>query len=97
MTRSLAVEFGRQGIRINAVCPGSIATRIWDEAIATAADPAAFVAHWSNNIALGRVATPAEVANLVTWLCTDEASYMTGACLFVDGGMTAMLTNSTDG
>jgi NAD(P)-dependent dehydrogenase (short-subunit alcohol dehydrogenase family) len=93
LTRALAIEFGHAGIRINAVCPGSIATRIWEDAIGAAPDREAFIRHWSDNTALGRVGTPREVADLVAWLCTDEAGYVTGADLFVDGGMTAMLTN----
>ncbi len=95
LTRALANEFGRQGIRVNAVCPGSIATRIWEEVLANASDPEAIIAHWRNNTAVGRVGTAREVANMVTWLCTDDASYVTGSNLFVDGGLTSMLTNVT--
>jgi NAD(P)-dependent dehydrogenase (short-subunit alcohol dehydrogenase family) len=93
LTRALAVEFGQRGIRVNAVCPGSIATRIWDDAVAAAPDPEKFIRTWSESNALGRVGTPHEVAALVAWLCTDEAGYVTGADFFVDGGMTAMLTS----
>ncbi|MBA3947326.1 MAG: SDR family oxidoreductase [Herpetosiphonaceae bacterium] len=96
MTRSLANEFGRQGIRVNAVCPGSIATRIWDEALAASTNPDAMTAHWRNNTAAGRLGTAREVASMVAWLCTDDASYVTGANLFVDGGLTSMLTNTME-
>ena len=92
MTRGLANEFGRQNIRVNAVCPGSIATKIWDDALATTSDPAALDAHWRGSTAAGRLGTAREVANAVCWLCSDEASYVTGANLVVDGGLLSMLT-----
>jgi NAD(P)-dependent dehydrogenase (short-subunit alcohol dehydrogenase family) len=92
MTRGLANEFGRQGIRVNAVCPGPIVTKIWDDALASVPDPAAFDAHWRASTAVGRLGTAREVANAVAWLCGDEASYVTGANMMVDGGLTTMLT-----
>lgn len=97
MTRSLAIEFGRQGIRINAVCPGLTATKIWDDLKSSGPDAKSVVDHWLSNIPLGREASPREVANLVVWLASEEASYITGANLMVDGGMTAMLTNLEEG
>jgi NAD(P)-dependent dehydrogenase (short-subunit alcohol dehydrogenase family) len=93
MTRSLAIEFGHHGIRVNAVCPGLTDTQIWRDLKSSGPDAASVVEHWMGNIALGREATPREVANMVAWLASDEASYVTGANLLVDGGMTAMLTN----
>jgi len=97
MTRSLAIEFGRQGIRVNAVCPGLTDTQIWQDLKASGPDAALVVEHWMGNIALGREATPREVANVVVWLASDQASYVTGANLLIDGGMTAMLTNREKG
>ncbi len=94
MTRGLANEFGRQHIRVNAVCPGSIATKIWDDALASVPDPQQLDAHWRASTAAGRLGTAREVANAVCWLCTDEASYITGANIMVDGGLTSMLTTS---
>jgi NAD(P)-dependent dehydrogenase (short-subunit alcohol dehydrogenase family) len=92
LTKSLAIEFGLRGIRVNAVCPGATATQIWEEAT-NSADGPRIVEYWKQNIAMRRVADPREIAHFVTWLCTDEASYVTGANHMVDGGMTAMLTN----
>jgi NAD(P)-dependent dehydrogenase (short-subunit alcohol dehydrogenase family) len=97
MTRSLAIEFGRQGIRVNAVCPGLTDTQIWSDLKSSGPNAQAVVDHWMGNIALGREASPREVANMVVWLASDEASYVTGANLLVDGGMTAMLTNREEG
>ncbi len=93
MTKSLAIEFGRQGIRVNSVCPGLTDTQIWQDLKSSGPGAAAVENHWKQNIALGREASPREVANLVVWLASDQASYVTGANLMVDGGMTAMLTN----
>jgi NAD(P)-dependent dehydrogenase (short-subunit alcohol dehydrogenase family) len=93
MTKSLAIEFGAHGIRVNAVCPGLTDTQIWQNLKASGPNAASVVDHWMGNIALGREASPREVANMVVWLASDEASYVTGANLLVDGGMTAMLTN----
>lgn len=92
LTKSLAIEFGSRGIRVNAVCPGAIATQMWEDATKSADGPR-IVEYWKQNIAMHRIAEPREIANFVTWLCTDEASYITGSNLIVDGGMTAMLTN----
>lgn len=92
MTRALAVEFGPHGIRINAVCPGLTATAIWQDIQAAAANPEAARQHWFDHIPLARAQHPREVANTVLFLASDESSYVTGAEIFTDGGMTAMLT-----
>jgi NAD(P)-dependent dehydrogenase (short-subunit alcohol dehydrogenase family) len=97
MTRSLAIEFGRQGIRVNAVCPGLTDTQIWSDLKSSGPNAQAVVDHWRSNIALGREASPREIANMVVWLASEDASYVTGANLLVDGGMTAMLTNREEG
>ena len=97
LTRSFAIEFGRQGIRVNAVCPGLTDTQIWQDLRASGPDADEVVNHWMSNIPLGRPASPREVANLVVWLCSDQASYVTGANLLVDGGMSAMLTSLEKG
>lgn len=97
MTKSLAIEFGRQDIRVNSVCPGLTDTQIWKDLKASGPGAESVVDHWMRNIALGREASPREIANVVAWLASDEASYVTGANLMVDGGMTAMLTSREQG
>lgn len=86
LTRLIAVEYGRRGIRANAVAPGTVATRAW--AARRAANPAVMeeaAAHYP----LGRVATPDDVAAAVAFLAGPEAAAITGVCLPVDCGLTA--------
>ncbi len=80
--KSLAREVGRYGITVNAVCPGLIDTRL------IAGMPAADRALHEREIALGRFGTPAEVAQAIRFLASPAASYVSGATLVVDGGMT---------
>jgi 3-oxoacyl-[acyl-carrier protein] reductase len=81
-TKSLAREVGRYGITVNAVCPGLIDTRL------IAGMPAAERARHRENIALGRFGEPAEVAQAIRFLASPAASYVSGATLVVDGGLT---------
>jgi NAD(P)-dependent dehydrogenase (short-subunit alcohol dehydrogenase family) len=86
MSRSLAMEYGKHNIRVNALCPGSTDTEHW-EAIKQA-NPAV-VETVSRLYPLGRMAQPAEIANAALFLASDEASFVTGTALIVDGGITA--------
>ncbi|HIJ73553.1 MAG TPA: SDR family oxidoreductase [Candidatus Hydrogenedentes bacterium] len=91
LTKSLAVEFASRNIRFNVVSPGTIATQILDDVIA-AAPSADDVLNWLNsNIPMERPGTCEEVANACVFLASDDASYITGANLYVDGGMTSLL------
>jgi NAD(P)-dependent dehydrogenase (short-subunit alcohol dehydrogenase family) len=86
LSRELGVQFARQGIRVNALCPGTVETpmlqRIWGE------DPAA-AARRLVHIPAGRLAQPAEIVNAALFLASDESSYVNGATFLVDGGITA--------
>ena len=88
LTQSVASEFGRDGIRCNAVLPGSVRTDNITWTIRQQKDPQVFqkLARW---YPLGRVAEPEDIAKAVAFLGSDEASYITGAALPVDGGLTA--------
>jgi NAD(P)-dependent dehydrogenase (short-subunit alcohol dehydrogenase family) len=77
LTKGLALELGEHNIRVNSVAPGVIATPR-NEADAHTLD---------SEVPLGRAGKPEEVANLVSWLCSDEAAYVTGASYIIDGGM----------
>jgi NAD(P)-dependent dehydrogenase (short-subunit alcohol dehydrogenase family) len=89
LTRSLALDYGPHGIRVNAVAPGFVRTRLVQESIDRAEDTAAAERRMIAGVALGRLGEPEEVARVVRFLASDEASYVTGASLLVDGGLTA--------
>lgn len=81
-SKSLAREVGRYGITVNAVCPGLVETRL------IAGLPPAERARYEQEIALGRFGAPAEVAQAIRFLASPAASYVSGATLVVDGGLT---------
>ncbi|HNP35934.1 MAG TPA: SDR family NAD(P)-dependent oxidoreductase [Woeseiaceae bacterium] len=87
LMRNLAVEFGREGIRANAVCPGNTITEFHiGRAASRGLDTSDIRAAMKDYGALGRAAEPAEIANAVHFLASDEASFITGQTLVVDGG-----------
>ncbi|MGE3691494.1 MAG: SDR family NAD(P)-dependent oxidoreductase [Novosphingobium sp.] len=83
-TRSLALDCAQHNIRVNAVCPGLVATDMSNAALANPVDRD----FWFERIPLGRAAMPEEIAAAVAFLASDDASYMTGAMVPVDGGAT---------
>jgi NAD(P)-dependent dehydrogenase (short-subunit alcohol dehydrogenase family) len=89
LTRSLALDYGPHGVRVNCVCPGFTDTRLVRESMRRSSDPAAAGRAMVAGVALGRIAAPAEVAATIAFLAGPDASYVTGAALYVDGGLTA--------
>jgi NAD(P)-dependent dehydrogenase (short-subunit alcohol dehydrogenase family) len=86
LTKFAAVEYAPYGVRVNAVCPGYIRTPMLENLLSAAPDlESRLVAEEP----LGRLGTPADVANAVRWLLSDEASFVTGHALIVDGGILA--------
>ena len=89
LARALALDWAREGIRVNAVCPGIVDTPMLQEFFDAMPDPDAI--RRENEVAqpLGRLATPAEIASVVLFLATPAAAFITGVALPVDGGFTA--------
>ncbi len=86
LTKSAALEYAQDGIRINAVCPGIIDTPMMDRI--TADREPGFKASVGSRQPIGRLGTPEEIAESVAWLCSDAASLVTGMAMAVDGGFT---------
>jgi meso-butanediol dehydrogenase / (S,S)-butanediol dehydrogenase / diacetyl reductase len=86
LTRSLALDLARDGVRVNAVCPGDTYVERWGE---RSEDVGAAVEEMAVAIPMGRVGDVTEVAEAVLYLASDASSYVTGHCLVVDGGNTA--------
>lgn len=86
LTQNLAVRYGPRGVRANVICPGTIRTPIWGERLARQPDVFEQLRAW---YPLGRVGEAHDVANAAIFLLSDEASFITGAVLTVDGGLTA--------
>jgi NAD(P)-dependent dehydrogenase (short-subunit alcohol dehydrogenase family) len=89
LTRYIAVEYGPVGIRANAVAPGAIATPLVKRVIADSPDPAVAEREMSIIHPLERIGQPEEVAAAASWLLSDEAAFVTGQSLAVDGGLTS--------
>ncbi|MEM7020307.1 MAG: glucose 1-dehydrogenase [Pseudomonadota bacterium] len=85
LTKTAAVEYAEAGVRVNAVCPGAVKTPILVHLEAAGIDESAL----AGMAPAGRVGAPNEIASAVTWLLSDEASFVTGAALSVDGGWAA--------
>jgi 3-oxoacyl-[acyl-carrier protein] reductase len=85
LTRTMAVELAPRGIRVNALCPGKIATPLQDGA----EEPSYVERFLRDRVPMARAGTPEEVAGAYAFLASDDASYVTGTLLAVDGGQLA--------
>jgi meso-butanediol dehydrogenase / (S,S)-butanediol dehydrogenase / diacetyl reductase len=89
LTRAIALDHAEEGIRCNAVAPGTIDTPYYDEVVRRAPDAAAFRKGLEARQPLGRLGTPEEIADAILFLACDESRFATGSILTIDGGMTA--------
>jgi NAD(P)-dependent dehydrogenase (short-subunit alcohol dehydrogenase family) len=89
MTRSLALDYARTGVRVNCVCPGTIDTPWVESRAADVPDRERFFADMAARQPVGRLGTAEEVAAAIAFLASPDAAFMTGAALAIDGGLTA--------
>jgi NAD(P)-dependent dehydrogenase (short-subunit alcohol dehydrogenase family) len=89
LTKTLALELGPDGIRVNAVCPGVVRAGLVIERLSAAVDPEAAERQMREHQPLGRIGEPDDVANVVAFLASEEAAFVTGAAWAVDGGLSA--------
>ena len=89
LAKSLALDYATKGIRVNALCPGIIDTPMLKEFAATRSDPKEAWRTYESAQPMGRLGTAEECAEAALWLVSDEASFVTGVALPVDGGFTA--------
>ena len=89
LTRQMAIEYAPWGIRVNAICCGTVDTPIVHRSAAASGDPEKFWAMLRDGHPIGRIASPDEVAAFFTYMASDLASFFTGATLMMDGGFTA--------
>ncbi len=83
LTKSLALEYAKSGVRINAVCPGTIETPMVDQALSKERQK-----NYAKQYPIGRLGEPEEIAEAVVWLCSEAASFVIGHSLVLDGGFT---------
>jgi len=92
LTQSLALEFAREGIRVNALCPGVVFTALWDEQHVNdygrkrALQPEEVRAYLESRVPMGRLCTPEDVAQTAVFLASDDAGYITGQAINISGG-----------
>jgi NAD(P)-dependent dehydrogenase (short-subunit alcohol dehydrogenase family) len=85
LTRTMAVDYGPDGVRVNVICPGTVETEVWQPMLEKDPD---VLERLARICPLRRVGRPEEVANVALFLASDEAAFVTGATVVVDGGVT---------
>ena len=89
LTRAMAIDYARENIRVNAICPAVIDTPMNDAEVCQAKNPAEYAKWEAEEHPVGRIGRPEEVAFIALMIAADECEFMTGACVLVDGGLTA--------
>ena len=93
LTRCMALDGAAAGIRTNCICPGFVDTPMFDGFLAEQPDPEAALARAAGRTPLGRIGTPRDIADGFVYLASDDARWITGTALVIDGGLTAGLTD----
>lgn len=91
LTRALAIDHAQHNIRVNCVCPGAVDTPMFRSSVQNTNGLAPLLQEIGELHALGRIARPEEIAKVIVFLCSDDASFITGGVYLVDGGMTALV------
>ncbi len=92
LTRCMALDGAASGIRANCICPGFVDTPMFDGFLADQPDPESALARCAGRTPLGRIGTPRDIADGFVYLASDDARWITGTALVIDGGLTAGLT-----
>lgn len=89
LAKSMAIDHGQDGIRVNCVCPGPVKTPLFDGFVESVEDPEAELRSFVEATILKRLGRPEEIASVIAFLASEESSYMTGSVVVADGGLTA--------
>lgn len=89
LTKAMAIDHGRSGIRVNCLCPGPVATQLLEDVFTSSPDPDGLRRSFEAATVLGRIGSPDEVAGAAAFLASDDSAFMSGANLVIDGGWTA--------
>jgi len=87
LTKSIAVDYAKKGIRCNAICPGTVDTPTWRKRVLNANNPQQARKDFNSRQIIGRVAKPEEISDLILFLLSDKSSFVTGSVYNIDGGM----------
>tara|TARA_B100000902_G_scaffold81144_1_gene85739 strand:- start:1174 stop:1920 length:747 start_codon:yes stop_codon:yes gene_type:complete len=87
LTKSIAVDYAKKGIRCNVICPGTVDTPSWRKRVLSANNPAQARKDFNSRQIIGRVAKPEEISDLILFLLSDRSSFVTGSVYNIDGGM----------
>lgn len=91
LTRNMAIDYAKDNIRVNAICPGWVYTPLIEGIFRASGDPQGMRKRITQRQLLGRLGTPEDIGYAALYLASDEAAFVTGTALFVDGGLTAIL------
>jgi NAD(P)-dependent dehydrogenase (short-subunit alcohol dehydrogenase family) len=87
LTRTMALDYARRGIRVNCVCPGSVDTPLLREGAAQHGPLEEVLAEWGEHHPLGRIGTPGDIAGLISFLFSDDSAFLLGQAIVIDGGL----------
>jgi len=87
LTKSVAVDYAKKGIRCNVICPGTVDTPTWRKRVLSANNPIQARKDFNSRQIIGRVAKPEEISDLILFLLSDRSSFVTGSVYNIDGGM----------